>query len=87
MKSQVQHVIDKSEKHAAKHIDDLKLSAKSKMKADLQAELVRLKELQKTNPSIREDEITTMEQRIKHCDYYIDKASLQMQGLKLVVAS
>lgn len=87
MKSQVQHVIDKSEKQAAKHIDDLKLSAKSKMKADLQAELVRLKELQKTNPSIREDEIAAMEQRIKHCDYYIDKASLQMQGLKLVVAS
>lgn len=87
VKPQVEQIIEKSESLAQTQVEDLKAAAIEKMQNTLGRELTRLIELQKTNPNIRQDEIDALTRQMEQCRYHIEKASLQMQGLKLVVAS
>ncbi|WP_144392968.1 RNA polymerase-associated protein RapA [Pleionea sediminis] len=87
VKPQAEKIIEKSDAIAQGQVESLKASAIEKMQLILGSELARLVDLQKTNASIRSDEIERLKKRIEQCEYHIRKASLQMQGLKLVVAS
>ncbi len=62
-------------------------AAEARMRDELGAELTRLTALREINPSIREEEINHLTWRIEECAAHISHASLQMQGLRLIVTT
>ena len=72
---------------AEQNRSDILRKAESRMREELGAELLRLKALREINPSIRAEEISHLEMRIEECAAHISHASLQMQGLRLIVTT
>jgi ATP-dependent helicase HepA len=72
---------------AAASMDELLAGAQTRMREQLGAELTRLQALREVNPSIRQTEIDHLGYRIEECAAHISHASLQMQGLRLIVTT
>lgn len=67
--------------------DDLLSSAQERMREQLGAEKARLQALREINPSIRQVEIDHLGYLIEECAAHISHATLQMQGLRLIVTT
>ena len=61
--------------------------AEARMRRELGDELNRLEKLREVNPSIRDEELDHLRYRIDECSAHIRHASLQMQGLRLIVTT
>ncbi len=62
-------------------------AAETRMREELGEELKRLEALRAINPSIRQAELDHLAHRIEECAAHITHASLQMQGLRLIVTT
>ncbi len=60
--------------------------AEARMRKELGAEQSRLEALRAINPAIRQSEIDHISHRIEECAAHITHASLQLQGLRLIVS-
>ncbi|WMS86447.1 RNA polymerase-associated protein RapA [Pleionea litopenaei] len=87
VKTQVAPMIELSHQLSQTKVADIKSHARSKLNEALNGEIERLRRLRERNSAIREDEITRLEQQIQDCERHIEKAQLQLQGIKLVIAS
>lgn len=67
------------------NLDNLKQSAKDCMENSLNQELERLITLKQVNPSIREDEISYLEDVIKLSRQQIEHAKYKLQALRIIV--
>ncbi|MEE4246522.1 MAG: RNA polymerase-associated protein RapA [Kangiellaceae bacterium] len=87
IKQQIEGLVQLSHAKASQDLAAFQSSSKHKVDELLGAEKIRMTELKATNPNIREIEIERVEQLISTCHKHIDKSSMQLQGLRLVVAS
>ncbi len=87
VKKQVESMVSRSESLVESRVSELKQSAMAKVNQLLGGECQRLKDLKVVNPNIRDEEIVILKQLIERSLKHIDKASLQLQGVKLIVAS
>ncbi len=74
-------------KQAGQRLDEVIDRAESDMRASLTAELERLRQLQRINPSIRDEEIAYLQHRIEECALHIRHAKLQLQALRLIITT
>lgn len=64
----------------------LQAQASERMSDELGHELERLRALARVNPSVREDEIEQLQQRIELLEDYLQKTHLRLDALRMVVA-
>ena len=88
---QVHEQVEDKMRHAGKQAQqkmrDILRQAEADMRARLGTELERLLHLQSVNPGIRDEEIEHLRLRIEECAAHISHASLQMQGLRLIITT
>lgn len=87
VKAPLSNMVELSQQLIADEIEPLKQQAKDKATTILMAEIERLNYLKQINSAVREDEIVALSEQLKDCLVHIDKAQLQLQGVKLVIAS
>ncbi len=76
-----------SETLAGEKSQQLRTEALATLRADLGAQAQRLRALRAVNPSIREEEIRFIEHRIAACSEHIQRASLQLNALRIIINS
>jgi ATP-dependent helicase HepA len=85
----LRHEVDEMIKHSAKiaqpHLANCTELAKNTLAKKLQNEIVRLKQLAKLNPAVRPEEIQNLQQRMTESLVAIERAELQVQGLRLII--
>ena len=88
---QVHDQVEEKMRHASnlanQQMETLLEEAQTRMREQLGAELSRLEALREINPSIRQVEIDRLGYLIEECAAHISHASLQMQGLRLIVTT
>ena len=72
---------------ADKRLGEILTGAEADMRALLGAELQRLQALQTVNASIRDEELAHIRYQIEECAIHIQHASLQLQGLRLIITT
>jgi ATP-dependent helicase HepA len=72
---------------AEQQLQAILAQAEHAMRADLGLELARLEALQQVNPSIRQEEVDHLRNRIDECAIHIEHANLQLQALRLVITT
>ncbi len=87
VQSQVEEKMHRAGDLAAAHMDKLLSSTQVRMREQLGGELTRLQALREINPSIRQVEIDHLQYLIEECAAHISHASVQMQGLRLIVTT
>lgn len=78
-------IVELTQSLADKEIIPVKKSAKENMSRSLTSELERLTELQKLNPSIRDEEITYLKNIIEVSKQQIDHAKYKLQAIRLII--
>ncbi len=73
--------------HVAPRLDELKAAARQKMDAELQPELDRLRYLKSVNPSVRAVEITHMEQVVEQVAAAVERASISLAGVRILITN
>lgn len=62
------------------------VAAKSKFAADMDEELARLTALKKVNPNVRDEELETLQNYKLEGSEYLDKATLRLDAIRVLVA-
>ena len=62
------------------------VAAKSKFAADMDEELARLTALKKVNPNVRDEELETLQNFKLEGSEYLDKATLRLDAIRVLVA-
>ena len=57
------------------------------MTATLGKEVDRLEALKSINPSVRQEEIVQLKQRISATQTYIEKSNLELQGIRVIITT
>ncbi len=87
---QVHGQVEEKMQHAGALADtrreDILATAEARMREELGAEQSRLEALRAINPAIRQAEIDHITHRIEECAIHITHASLQLQGLRLIIS-
>ncbi len=84
-RSEVDAMLEHAEALAEKQLPELLSSADTLMKQTLGEELSRIRSLKAVNPDVRDSEIEHIEQRIEASSKAINKASLVLQAVRVVV--
>lgn len=86
---QIQHdlewIMEQSKKIAEKELQNTVQHARCIMKKNLDQEITRLEELQKINPSIRDEEIAFYQKQRNDSEQLMQSATLKLQALRVVV--
>ncbi|NVJ58998.1 MAG: RNA polymerase-associated protein RapA [Gammaproteobacteria bacterium] len=87
VKPQTEQLVQHAQQKAQLKVPEIKQSATQRVDKLLGGELKRLQQLKSKNPNIRESEIESIENFIQQVLVHVEKSSLQLQGLRLMVAS
>lgn len=82
---QIEQHLANAQAQAQQQAAALRQQALNEMQQNLGEELARLRALQAVNPSIRQDEITHLEQQISQLTQAINQADIQLDAIRLVV--
>lgn len=85
IQTDIEAILKQSNKIAEQTMLNLTEQAKATMISTIKHEIKRLEALQKINPAIRPDEIEFFKQQISDSEHYIDNASIQIQGLRVII--
>jgi len=85
VRNEIEQMILFSQEMAEMKLPDIINKAKSEMMESLTEELSRLISLQKVNQNIRDIEIDFLQQQIDDSNDYIQRAKLQLQGIRLII--
>ena len=66
---------------------EAKERARENMTATLGKERERLEALKSINPSVRQEELVQLKQRISATKTYIEKSSLELQGIRVIITT
>ncbi len=86
IKTEIEQMIDFAIKFSASKLPKLREEAQHRVDTLLTAEIKRLKQLQKKNATIREEEIEFLEQQLHACTEVISNAKYELQAVRLVIA-
>ncbi len=64
---------------------DIIINAKKQLNNEMGAELKRLEILAKVNPNIRDEEVEFLEQQINAGNSLLDRSSIQLQGIRVII--
>ncbi len=87
LQSNIHSILPKGETFAGEQLDGIKSSAMNAMTDAMDAEHERLIALSKINPTIRQEEIDYIAQQKTQLAQYIDKAQVQLDAIRLIVAA
>ena len=87
LRAELENMLASAEQLATRQLPQLRDSASTAMRAALQAEIDRLEALRRVNPSIREEEILLFQRQIDAGLAHIERASLLLQGVRVVVTT
>ncbi|MBA2653122.1 MAG: RNA polymerase-associated protein RapA [Tatlockia sp.] len=82
----IEQILEQSQKFGEEQLPELLETAKKQMKETLNQEVSRLEALQKVNPAIRDEEIVYFKTQIAESENYIDRATLKLQALRVVIS-
>ncbi|MFI4919684.1 MAG: RNA polymerase-associated protein RapA [Legionellales bacterium] len=85
IRDDVETILAHSNKAAEAQMIDTIECAKIQMVESIKHEINRLEALQKTNPSIRNDEIRYFKNQLVDSEQFIDNATLKLQALRVVI--
>ncbi len=89
--NQVRQQVEDKMQHASQLATEQKAiivkAAIERMREELESEHVRLKRLRQVNPSIRQEELDHVAYLMAECALHIEHASLQLEGLRLIVTT
>ncbi len=87
IRTEIETMLDYSAAEMKKLRPEIISSAKQDLNNQMGEELERLKSLAKINPSIREEEINFLEEQIIAGNLLLDKTSIQLQGIRVIINS
>ena len=77
-------LIAKTEAIATSQVSGLIAQARAEMSMQLQREILRLKELQKVNRSVRPEEVDLLDQQLQSLDQHLCGARLRLDAIRLI---
>ncbi|MCP5169574.1 MAG: RNA polymerase-associated protein RapA [Hahellaceae bacterium] len=84
---EIDTLLQHAETLASAQLDPLKQEARARMATLISQETQRLRALQKVNPSVREEEIIWFEDLSAINQELIDRAALELQAVRLIIAT
>lgn len=85
LQDEIESRVRAAEEQARAHCDACCSQARALLEQHLGAEIERLKTLQRVNPAVRDDEITSLQQQRERAVLALGTATPVLQGLRLVV--
>ena len=86
IKNELEQMIDFAIKFSASKLPKVREGAQQRVDTLLSAEIDRLKQLQKRNATIRQEEIEYLEEQLHACTEVISNAKYELQAVRLVIA-
>ena len=83
----LRQLLDQAYNLAQEHLPSLLENAQQQMRSLLDPEIARLKALAEKNPALRPEEITRLEQLRQQLDQALNKASLRMDAVRVIVTT
>ncbi|TDF38346.1 RNA polymerase-associated protein RapA [Alteromonadaceae bacterium M269] len=87
LEKQIKQAIEAAQKFAIQRATKLRSQTHSQMTSLLSGELNRMKHLSELNPSVRQEEITYLQNQIEELSVLINDSKLSLQAIRLVVNS
>jgi ATP-dependent helicase HepA len=87
VREQVEDKMQHASKLAGTQMSTILEAAETNMRQQLGAELQRLEELRKLNPSIRQEELDHLDYLMEACSAHIQNANLQLEALRLIITT
>ena len=86
IKPEIETMIDFATKFTDSKVPEVRKEAQQRVDTLLGSEIERLKQLQKKNKTIRQEEIEFMEEQLHACTEVINNAKYELQAVRLVIA-
>jgi ATP-dependent helicase HepA len=77
-------LLEKAEEIVQRHVPTFITQARKEMAAQLDAELVRLRELERVNPSVRPEEIEQLAEQKRALDQHLSAARIRLESIRLI---
>ncbi len=77
-------LLEMAEDIVQRHVPTFIAQARKEMAAQLDAELVRLKELERVNPSVRPEEIEQLTEQKRALDQHLGAARIRLESIRLI---
>jgi ATP-dependent helicase HepA len=77
-------LLEKAEDIVQRHVPTFITQARKEMAAQLDAELVRLRELERVNPSVRPEEIEQLAEQKRALDQHLGAARIRLESIRLI---
>lgn len=87
LQSTIHPLIAKAQAYAEAQLAHIQQDALQKMQSQLQSQIDRLQALAKINPSVREEEISHLQQNQTQLADYINKARIKFDAIRVIVVS
>jgi ATP-dependent helicase HepA len=76
--------LEKAEDIVQRHVPTFIAQARKEMAGQLDAELVRLRELERVNPSVRPEEIEQLTEQKRALDQHLGAARIRLESIRLI---
>lgn len=87
IRAQVETMVDHCDGLAAQQLEPLRDAAHQRVRAFLQPEIRRLESLRRHNPAIRDEEVQFFNDQLAAAESAIDRASMALEGIRVVVTA
>ncbi|MDC0662215.1 RNA polymerase-associated protein RapA [Marinobacter sp. SS21] len=87
IRAEVETMVDHAETLADNQLEPLRDAALARVRAFFNPEIDRLRALQRTNPAIRAEEIDFFEAQLAASEQAVGRASLALEGIRVIVTS
>ena len=85
--AQIRELVNASKTMAAKRLDAIREDAHTSLSSSLNEEIQRLTILKTSNPNITDQDINELEEQRDEMSQLIDKASIKLDAVRLIVVS
>ncbi|WP_375176943.1 RNA polymerase-associated protein RapA [Marinobacter mobilis] len=87
IRAEVETMVDHIERLAGKQLEPLREAALVRVRTFLQPEIQRLQALRQSNPAIRDEEIDFFRDQLAMSEEALARASLELEGIRVIVTS
>lgn len=87
IRAEVETMVDHCDGLAAERLEPLRDAARQRVREFLQPEIRRLESLRRHNPAIRDEEVQFFSDQLAAAEAAIDRASMALEGIRVVVTA
>jgi ATP-dependent helicase HepA len=87
IRAEVETMVDHADSFAEQQLEPLREAALSRVRALWEPEILRLEALRKKNPAIRDEEVSFFKDQLAASEMAINRASLALEGIRVVVTA